>query len=334
MTEISTNETDLRILTNMAFWQSRDWTRCTDSTYDLRKFKKDGIYNRPIVDAWRCFRRMQDYDVVHTMGARESLYYGLLCALTFRQPKHVMTEVFLDQPKPNSLRWRIKTMLYRLVAKRSWGILTNSTPEIVTTLDRLLLPQNKVHYLPMHTNIHLPERSTVDGGFVLSAGRSLRDYETMLKAAEKIPAKVVIICGHDDVPHAVLPDNVKLYREVPYESYLDHLRRCTLVALPLKDTVRSTGQVVMLGAMAVGKPVITTRSPGTMDHVRNGENGYLVEEEDHTALAARVNELLNDPAKATAMADAALEEIKTKYTFDIHADKRLKMIRMLYNRKS
>lgn len=318
------------ILTNMAFWQSPVWAAATTSIYPMDGRTSDPDFLPPWREAWELFKRRGEFDVVLTMGARESLAYGLLCAMTGVRSKQILTEVFIDHAKPDSLVWRLKTSAFRWIAKRSLGVLTNSSMEVATNAARFDLSREKLRFVPMCGTIPNVEPSSLDEGYVLSAGRTLRDYETLLAAAKHIARRILIVCGNGDLSGARVPENVEILREIPREIYLEKLRRCTLVALPLLPTERSTGQVVMLEAMACGKPVVTTKSPGTADIVRDGENGRLVPPRDAHLLANAVNALLARPDFAQSLADRARADLSRLYTFDIHAEAKLRAIAELF----
>ena len=326
------NETpkNLRILTNMAFGQCQIWAEQTDSIYNLEAYEKNPVYLHPLKEAWLMFRRRKHYDVVHTMGARPSLYYGLLCMLLGGSSRQLMTEIFFDHAQPHRLMWRLKTKAYNWIAARSYGVITNSSSEIAVTRERMALPETAIRYLPLHTNIEDPHYEAPTTEIILSAGRSLRDYDTLIKAADKIIAPFTIICGHDDLQGVSIPEHVTLLREIPYPDYLKLLSSCKFVVLPLDDTVRSTGQVVMLTAMGLGKAVITTEAAGTIDYILHGENGLLVPMKDSEALAAAINQLLADPASCEKMAKNALEDIKQHFTIEEHGRERLALIDELY----
>jgi len=322
-----------RILTNMAFWQSEVWTRSTDSIYPMARRREDPVPLPPWKQArLLLFGHRRGYDVVVTMGARESLAYGVLCWLTGQPSKQILCEVFIDEPNPRSPAWRIKTALYRRVVSRAIGMLTNSSAEVKTIAARLCVPEAKLRYVSMHTNIHTPEFSAADDRFLLAAGRTLRDFPTLFEAAVHISYPITVVCGRDDVLPDPVPANVTVLREIPREQYLDLLRRCTFVVLPLLNTGRSTGQVVLLEAMAVGKPVVATRSPGTVDHIVDGRNGILVNAGDAEALADAANALLRNPPRIGEMGRNAVEGIRQTATFDRHAQSKLEAIRSLWEK--
>ncbi len=314
------------ILTNMAFWQSGAWTAATTSIYPMEGRASDPEVLSPWREAWLLFRQRARFDAVVTMGTRATLAYGLLCAVAGADSKQIFTEVFIDDAKPGSFFWRMKAAAFRLVARRAIGVLTNSSMEVETNAARFRLPLERVRFVPMHSNIPFAEPSAADGGYVLSAGRTLRDYATLLAAASRIESRIAIVCGRDDLAGVKMPANVEILREIPRDVYLEKLRRCSLVALPLLPTERSTGQVVVLEAMALGKPVVATRSPGTIDLIRDRENGRLVPPLNAEALAAAVNDLLARKSFAAELAARARADVTQSRTFDLHAEEKLRAI--------
>ena len=153
-----------------------------------------------------------------TMGARASLTYGLLCAATGVASRQVMMEYFLDIPRPKSWRWRFKHALYRIVARRALGILVNSKGEIASTTSRFGLEREKVLFVPMYSTIEKPECVEENDGIVVSVGRTLRDNETLLAAARRFRAPLVLVVGKHDRLAQALPPNVELLREIPLED--------------------------------------------------------------------------------------------------------------------
>lgn len=323
----------MRILTNMAFWQSELWRQTTDSLYDLSPLR-----DPPHMPWWReaiaLWRMNPRYDIVVTMGIRESMAYGALCWVTGRSPKQIMCEVFIDDPKPRSPLWRLKNGAYRAIARRAWGLLTNSTAEMQTNAERFDLPLDRFRYVPLNTNIAEPRRVREHRGYMLVAGRTLRDLATLRAVVDADPGPFVLVTGRGATPTRQWPPHVTVYEEIPRARYLELLRDAWLVLLPLKPSPRATGQVVFLEAMALGKPVIVTRGTGSADYVRDGENGCLVPPEDPGAILRAIQRLRTDPAAYDRLADQAVLDILREHTFTVHAERKLEAIRALAARPS
>jgi phosphatidyl-myo-inositol dimannoside synthase len=79
--------------------------------------------------------------------------------------------------------------------------------------------------------------------------------------------------------------------------------------------------IVYLEASATGLPVIGGDSGGAPDAIIEGETGYVVTGRDPAAVAARITELLADPAGAAAMGDKGLAWIEREWTWDLIAER-------------
>ncbi len=311
----------------MAFLQSRTWREAV-ATICREDESPDDLC--PFQQAFRLLRRRKDFDVVVTLGARPSLVYGLLCGILRLPSRQVMTEVFLDFSRPRSMAWRIKTALFRWISRRSFGILTNSSAEVGLIARRFAIPEGKLRFVPMYTTIQDPSLRPGNDGTVVSIGRTLRDLDTLIEAARHIRAPVVIVAGRRDRMPAALPSNVQVLREISLKKSHELLSRSAVAAAPLLPAERSTGQVFVFEAMAMGKPVVATRSLGTIDYVRDGENGLLVEAGDAPGLASAVNRLLEDSALARRLASAAVADCRSEWNAETHATRKIAAIQSLW----
>jgi 1,2-diacylglycerol 3-alpha-glucosyltransferase len=71
--------------------------------------------------------------------------------------------------------------------------------------------------------------------------------------------------------------------------------------------------LVMVEAASCAKPVVSTRTAGAQEVVRDGETGFLCELEDPADLAARIITLLNNPARAAEMGAAGRVYVQEKF---------------------
>jgi glycosyltransferase involved in cell wall biosynthesis len=71
----------------------------------------------------------------------------------------------------------------------------------------------------------------------------------------------------------------------------------------------------ILEAMASGLGVVSCRSVGVVDCIRDGENGLLTDPGDVPALTAALRRVLTDPALRARLAAAGLEECRRVYSW-------------------
>ena len=69
----------------------------------------------------------------------------------------------------------------------------------------------------------------------------------------------------------------------------------------------------VLEAMAMGKPIITTDTPGCRETVKDGYNGFLVPAKDSNALADRMGYFIDNPKKISAMGENSVRLCRDKF---------------------
>nr|WP_314262204.1 glycosyltransferase [uncultured Devosia sp.] len=79
--------------------------------------------------------------------------------------------------------------------------------------------------------------------------------------------------------------------------------------------------VVLMEAMASGKPVVASRVAGVQELVEDGVNGFTVPPGDAQALALRVNQLIGDPALSRRMGLAGRSTVEQSFNTDLEAER-------------
>jgi phosphatidyl-myo-inositol dimannoside synthase len=158
----------------------------------------------------------------------------------------------------------------------------------------------------------------------------LRAWPAVLSA---VPDAALLIVGGgpfrknlDTLSERLAPHTVHLTGPVPSDQLPGYYDAGDVFAMPCRTRrggldVEGLG-LVYLEASATGLPVIGGDSGGAPDAIRDGESGYVVPGRDLDALAARLIELLTDPAKARAMGEKGLEWVHRDWTWD-HVSTRL-----------
>ena len=76
---------------------------------------------------------------------------------------------------------------------------------------------------------------------------------------------------------------------------------------------------VIAEAMAMGRPVVASNAGGPTEIIEDGRTGFLVPPHDEEALASRITELLQEPAKAKRVGETARRTAVERFSAESHA---------------
>ena len=146
------------------------------------------------------------------------------------------------------------------------------------------------------------------GKALLDAGFAIRlivsgigpDYDTTLALAQELG-----IAEHTEFPGEAA------YTDAPARYHDGDVFLSPTYAEGFSNTI--------LEAMASGLPIVSTRTVGVVDCVRDGQNGLLVKAGDLPALIAATRSLLEQPGLRRQLAATALEEVRTTYSWPVVA---------------
>ncbi len=114
------------------------------------------------------------------------------------------------------------------------------------------------------------------------------------------------------IPILGLQDCVEMTGYVEYADVPEVYRRADVFVSP---TYAEGFSNTILEAMASGLAVVSCRSVGVVDCIRDGENGLLTEPGDRAGLAQALRRVLRDGALRRRMAEAALQECRAVYSW-------------------
>ena len=103
-----------------------------------------------------------------------------------------------------------------------------------------------------------------------------------------------------------LPANVTVHGRMPVQAFLERMAGASLVVVPLRDPASPHGQTTVVQALALGKAVVATRSPGVVDYVEDGREGFLVDAGDVSGYRRAVMRLYGDSGLTRACSENAV----------------------------
>jgi glycosyltransferase involved in cell wall biosynthesis len=204
--------------------------------------------------------------------------------------------------------------------------------------DSFGIPEAKLDTLPWCIDIQYEKLSDAnivfalsESRYILSSGRTHRDYETLLSAFEEIDYSLRIlgcspILNEKDarslyLDYSQVPDNISFVdRFIPTPEALDEIKQAYAVAIPLKiydkEPCSAIGLTSLLEAMAMGKAVVITRSEYVGIDVEKERIGLVVEPRDVDGWRRAITFLLNNPDSAQEMGYRGRQLVKDKYNLD------------------
>ncbi len=265
---------------------------------------------------WFPFRLFLKREKIDNLIAWQQ-YYGLMYALycmIFRVPKanYCMIMTFIYRQRTGVLGGLQKKVIAGIVNSKY--------------VDRILVySQNEKEYyqkvLGVSGNKFFSARLGLEdltrgikarnrGKYILSAGRSNRDYDFLIRALLGREQQVKIVC---DALAGGKKKNIEIYDHIYYENFFQMIADCYCVVIALKDSDISSGQLVILQAMQFGKPVIVTRSKTMADYLSDGEEGFLIPK-DEKCLCEKIDLLYENEKLYNEMSVKARESYERNFS--------------------
>ena len=186
----------------------------------------------------------------------------------------------------------------------------------------------------------IPEmRETLQRDFGIPAGAIVvgtvgrvapaKDYVTLVKAARTAiaaePVKLIFLIVGD---HSIIPEHREHYEEISrligeaglssnfvftgFQS--DVAKFLDIMDIFVLSTHQEGLPLVILEAMANGKPVIATDVDGVPEIVSHDKTGLLFPHEDDTALSRQILSLIRDRPRANRLAAASREAVASQWS--------------------
>jgi glycosyltransferase involved in cell wall biosynthesis/uncharacterized membrane protein len=177
----------------------------------------------------------------------------------------------------------------------------------------------------------LPESEIITFVGRIEHSSSWKGIEQLLQAIKIVliqrpNAKLELVGSGDAVEHyrqraevLGIGSSVKLLGSLIGQDLVDAYERSNMVVLPSTSDAEAFS-VVLVEAMAAGRPIIGTNIGGTPQVIHSGENGLLVPAKDPEALSKAILEILDNRVLAESLANTGAER-SLNFSWDIQAQK-------------
>ncbi|MCC2640302.1 MAG: putative Phosphatidylinositol alpha-mannosyltransferase [Nitrospira sp.] len=298
-----------------------------------------------VMQQWRlplsilAFRRLlkrERPDIVHVNSSRDSWIAGLSVRLVKQRPKLIRTR-HISAPLTNN---RATHLLYRRLF--DMVIVTGGERNRRDLIQRDGLAPDRVAAFPIGLDVEYfspaKPRQDIRSELGIPAGHRLvglisylRDYKGhryFVEAAAKVlkqhqgAAFLIVGEGPEEQNIRVQIERLGLTGDVRMlgfrEDLLDVFRSLDLFVIPTieGDTIPQ----VLMQALAIGLPVVSTTTGSIPDVVADGESGFIVPPRDADALADRIGRLLADSDLRASMGRRGRQTVERCYSIDRMVD--------------
>lgn len=254
------------------------------------------------------FFKIFSYDIVFTSAAFGSQL--LHAFLHIKKPIWIMHDFSIMGLLGNETSMRQK--LFRYMVLRSKGVVTLSIDEQVALQKRFPHLKGRVEFIPFGVDLNffkprgLPEKRQV-----LAVGFDPdRDWGTLIEACKQIDIPVIVATRESRVKkYLPLPANIHVQQFSPREL-VDAYEQSMLVVVPLNTSLGTNdamGCSTLFEAMAVGKPVVITRTRATESYVTHGVDGMLVAEANIEEMRIAIKMIIDNEGLRKSMGIKARE---------------------------
>lgn len=238
------------------------------------------------------FLTRKKYDKIVSWQSFYGILFAFYCRLFRVKKKHfLLIKNFIYKSKGDGFlgKFYFKWMKYIVKSKYIDIFVCSSQTFCDYCAEVFNEDKNRFVYLPFGVEDFTQKLSKEDlnkrEDFILSIGRSNRDWDWLIDCLSNTSYKLKIIC--DQLHKTDLPSNIEILNNVWFEDSYKYLAKCKIAIIPIKDGKIDSGETVLLQTMSFSKPLIIT-APSCLadDYVENGKTGIVVKKNRQELLSA------------------------------------------------
>lgn len=192
--------------------------------------------------------------------------------------------------------------------------LTDRTSKTGQTEDRIFL----LHDVYSNSDEQCDYKES--GSYVFTGGEASRDWTSFIRCAEEMPnIEFIGVARRKSFNlNNDLPENLKMYFDVPESIFYSLLKESRIVFLPLMSKV-PCGLIVLIRAALLSKPVIATRTPSIKNYIIHNKTGLLVDILDIDGMKNTIEKLFYSSDLRKSLAEKLKQHVVNNFSSEQNA---------------
>ena len=314
-----------RILSTLPYTKIGFWNDCVD-TYSLGP----GFIKYVI----GLIKLVPSYDLVLLTGGErfDLIYLAIAGLLPWIKTPHVIADAHWQ--KADGLLYLLQRAILRCGRRLAAQVQPHSQEEVSLYHKVYGIPLNTLRPVPWSPTLTghdvSPATPEESGDFILTGGKSFRDYDSLFKAIAGLDVRVEVGLPAGPESQKIIEkwknlSNVVFYTGWKNAQFIRKMAGCRFFVMPIvSGLTRSTAEQTILNAMYFGKIVIATNSIGSRIYIKDGVNGFLVREDSVTDWKSTI-------LKVLSLTDSEIKSIGARAAYDaqINFSEPMRLVRTL-----
>ncbi len=279
-------------------------------------------------------------DILHSFMHKPNIYGSFANSKNFVQTVTGLGSFFIHNDLKSKIIREMIILGYKLSSKNAKKVIFQNRDDLKFFVNKNIISKDKAvlikssgidtkEFSPMPKNRNLLKQLYIDNKkpVVLMIARVIKDkgVEEFIKAAEILKDKATFLYVGDidrGNKNAFSPD----WRNVKYLGFRRDIKElisvCDIFVLP---SYREGVPRTLLEAASMGKPIVTTDTPGCREVVDDGFNGFLVPLKNSIILAEKIERLIKDDKLRERFGYNSREKALKEFDIEIVVNKYIKV---------
>jgi len=259
--------------------------------------------------SWRSLFAKPRADWVVVQSHFDILAMATLVLLLLKPKPRIMLMGFIYTKKSSIFLAKLKFIYFSAILRFVDCVICHSKLEVENNITLFKLPNTRFVYIPYGLHLESPVNALQNKNYpayAVSAGRSGRDYELLIRVFSENGYPLHIICDSAGIAdNKELASNIKILNGCYGDDYINELAAAKVVVIPISVDDISAGQMVLLQAMALKKPIVITDTPTTRLYGRDNHTALFVKKGESVEMHKAINKLWTNKELCNTLSENA-----------------------------